>query len=719
MRILFLSLIFTFLLPITVFAQGAAPNDLVSVRLVPETQTVKGGDELWIGIEQAIKPHWHTYWKNPGDSGSAPIVTWSAPDGFAPQDILFATPKKLPFQGLLNYGYEGQTVMLQKLRIPQNIPAGAITLTADLDILVCKEECIPVAITETITLNAPNTISGSNAAFISAAQEKLPKAIKATTAYSGYNDSFNLIVNAIDGVSIHNIVPQSVTFFPANWGIVKNAAAAEVKIKNGTLVLTQARGERPITDITAMRGVFAFADNAGKNYAINITANPLPKIAATMNAVGGAPTSGAAATPAKPVPTNLTAFSALFFAFIGGLILNLMPCVFPVLSLKALSLVNMHDKERGAVRRGGLAYMAGIVLTFIAIAGTLLILKSFGAQIGWGFQLQNPIIVALLAYTLFLVGLNFYGAFDISLGQIGGGKLSQKLTSGSSTRASFFTGVLATIVAAPCVAPFMASAIGYALTRSAPETLLVFAALGVGLAAPYVALCYVPRLRGFMPKPGAWMNTFKEFLAFPMFASAAWLVWVMTKQTGTGGLLGVLFGITALGFGVWLIGLRPSKGQKGRKRMTVLIALSVLAAAGFLPVGYGNNTAQTQEEATPQAEKFGEAYSPAILQEALQTNDPVFVEMTAAWCITCKVNYKTSLNIKSTKQFFTDKNVRYLIGDWTNQDPEITKFLTKYGRSGVPIYVFYGAPDGAGNRPEPKVLPQILTPKIVANAVRG
>ena len=329
-----------------------------------------------------------------------------------------------------------------------------------------------------------------------------------------------------------------------------------------------------------------------------------------------------------------------------------MPCVFPVLSIKALSLVKIAEKHPTAAKFHGLAYTAGVVLSFVLIAAILIALKAGGSQIGWGFQLQNPYVVGALALLLLTIGLNMAGVFEIRnpFGNLGG-----KLASGGGYSGSFFTGVLATLVATPCTAPFMAGAIAYALLQSEIVALGIFAALGFGLALPYLLLSIVPAFQKMLPRPGRWMETFRKILSVPMFLAALWLGWVLTQQIG--------------------------------------------------PQNHDNL-------------EFGSAYSESALEAALKTDQPVFVEMTAAWCITCKVNHKTSIDIDSTKTLFKEKNVIYLVGDWTNEDPAITKFLQGYGRSGVPIYVYYAPPE-RGQRPQPKVLPQVLTPAIVQNTLTG
>ncbi|HRQ61380.1 MAG TPA: thioredoxin family protein, partial [Alphaproteobacteria bacterium] len=353
----------------------------------------------------------------------------------------------------------------------------------------------------------------------------------------------------------------------------------------------------------------------------------------------------------------------------------------------------------------------GIIASFLVIAGILIALQGAGSSVGWGFQLQNPAVITMLIYLLFVIGLNLMGFFEVSarFANFGG-----RLTGSEGVGGSFFTGVLATIVATPCTAPFMGAAIGFALTQNAAVSLLVFAFLGLGLALPYLALSFIPALQKFLPKPGAWMETFRQLLAFPMFLTCAWLLWVLDQQVGEMGILGAALGLTALSFAIWLSKVLPKKGVR-RKVLIALAVFSALLAFGLLPVKPLGGTSVSLQG---QVGAFGETYSAAALDEALASPAPVFVEMTAAWCITCKVNHATSLNIESTKKLFTDKGVKFLVGDWTNYDPAITEYLNRFGRNGVPIYVYYGPPNAEGTRPEPKLLPQILTPGIVADAIK-
>lgn len=692
--ILTLSLLFAFALPEKALAQDDNAK-LVKIRLLPEKGMIKAGDEIWIGTEQSIAPDWHTYWLNPGDSGTPPIINWTLPEGFEISEIQWPTPHKLPYGPLLNYGYSGQTILLQKLSVPRTIPDGPIELTADIELLVCKEECIPEYGTYTLTLNGANAAAEDNSAYLQSTADKLPEPVAWDATFSFEGESFILGINAPAEIT-ENINLNSFEFIPADWGFVENIDTPETLIKDGVLTLKQKRGERDVHEIDDLAGVITFDTMDGESHSYEITATFVES------------------APSSPIPksSSIGIVQALVFALLGGLILNLMPCVFPVLSIKALSLVKIADEHPGFARQHGLAYTAGVILSFLAIAGALIGLQASGAQIGWGFQLQSPWVVGILAYLLFAIGLNFMGFFEItsSFTNIGGRWAQRNGLSGS-----FATGILATIVATPCTAPFMAGAIGFAFVQPPIVSLTVFFALGLGLALPYLLLSFIPALQERLPKPGAWMEVFKQFLAFPMFIASLWLLWVLAQQVGTMDISKVLFGAILIAFSIWMfkhISAKPLWHYVTR----ALAVISILVALALLPIS-GGKASNTGEAVS---HEFGSAYSEDALQTALDGNAPVFTEMTAAWCITCKVNHAVALNIKETKKLFAEKNVTYLIGDWTNEDPVITKYLQSYGRNGVPLYVFYGARDPVTKqRPEPKLLPQVLTPGVIKSYING
>ncbi|MCC7304697.1 MAG: thioredoxin family protein [Alphaproteobacteria bacterium] len=678
-------LLFLIVLFLALPAQAEEPRPQphhVMIRLVPERSVIQPGGEIRIAIEQSIDEGWHTYWKNPGDSGTAPRVTWTLPEGFSTGDLQWPVPHKITAANLTNYGYEKSAILLQTLKAPAALPDGPLTLKADIEILVCKEECIPEYGTYELTLNDPAAEPEDNTNYFHNAEGHLPGTSKTEANYSETENGYLLIRWPVQSGGF-----EKAEFIPEDWGLVQNAAPQDVSIEEGMVLIKQKRGEKPLSSFGTINGLLAVKTD-GHYSGVAFTAQ---KNTVHTDYI---------------ISVEFGFLKMLLFALLGGIILNLMPCVFPVLSIKALSLVKSAEKHPEAAKIHGLAYTAGVVLSFIAIAALLIALRATGEQIGWGFQLQNPVVVTLLAYLLFIIGLNLSGVFEVPalLGNLGG-----NLAKGEGFRASFFTGVLATLVATPCTAPFMAAAIGAALLLPAAASLLIFAALGFGLALPYLLLCFVPALRKILPRPGKWMETFKQFLAFPMYASAAWLVWVLSQQAGPMGVFGALMGLVLIAFGIWLLGFAPKK-KLWNWKLKLLALLSILAALALLPA------AHMEEVKQQEAPVFGEAWTPEKLQELLEGDDPVFVEMTAAWCITCKINHAAAIDIAATRELFSRNKVHYLIGDWTSQDAGITKYLNSFGRNGVPLYIYY-APGKGGGRPEPVILPQILTPGIVKETV--
>lgn len=696
---LFFSL-WTFLIvsPFTALAQDRH----VAIELFADTKTVAPGDTVTIGIQKTIDPRWHTYWINPGDSGEPTRVNWSGLHGVKVEPIQWPVPNKIPIGPLTNYGFEGTVTLLQEITFPNTLPEGPITLSADISLLVCEEICIPEFGTYTMTFNDG---SAGDPVAITEARSHLPIPMSWPVEHSlnGEVIDFTIMTESTDKFA----KAENIEIFPVEGGLIANAEPPITQILDTGLLISRAAGELETSSIPKTDIVVAYTNEDGIRKAIQLSSSlsDIDKLEAMAASTPGK------TEPKEPAPSAMPDykvgfFGAVLFAIFGGLILNLMPCVFPVLSLKALKLVQLQDKEEKKVRMQGLAYTAGVISSFLLIATILIALKAAGAEIGWGFQLQNPVVVAVLAYLLFALGLNLSGYFEIGGNFMNvGSSLAQKDGLGGS----FFTGALATAVATPCTAPFMGVAMGYALVQPAYISLIVFIALGFGLALPYLALCYVPALRSALPRPGAWMDTFKQLLAFPMFASAAWLIWVLSQQAGSIGVLITLMGLVTLVFGIWL-------GKKNIKALAIIVILISLIPA--LTVKTDPYRGAIPQEITESHN--WEPYSPERLELALAMDEPVFINMTAAWCITCKVNERVALSTDETKMLFSKNNVQYFKGDWTNRDASITEFLEHYGRNGVPLYVYYGPKDPqSGRRPEAVVLPQLLTPAIVRETIEA
>lgn len=684
-------------------AQPARPGPFVTVTLTPEYNVIEPGQSLWVAIRQDIAPGWHTYYLNPGDSGAEPRIQWSLPDGMSAGMVAgtlhWPAPERIPYAGLVNYGYEGSMTLLQEITAPPALPDGALALEVQFEILVCKDICIPEISKQTLVLNDPETAPADHSETIERARDLLPKTGLIRAHYASTAEDFILTLSGDEAAQID---PASIAIFPTEWGIILNPPETQADWQDDTLVLRHARDGRALAEIPNFETLLTYRHQDGSRHSALLTPEP----------GAAAPPADSAANPAAP-PTaqpSLTLIKALLFALIGGVVLNLMPCVFPVLSLKTLKLVSLQEKGRLTAAAHGFSYTAGIMVSFALIAGLLLAVKAAGGDAGWGFQLQNPLVILALAYLLFAIGMNLSGFFDIrgAFTNFGSGWAGRQDLAGS-----FFTGVLATLVATPCTAPFMAGALGFALVQPAPVAMAVFLMLGLGLALPYLLLSLIPPLARRLPKPGVWMVRFKEFLAFPMYASAAWLVWVLSLQAGPTGLIWALSGMVALGFAVWLFAHRP-ENRIGRG----FLLLTIFLALGFavMPLAERDILRPQGSAAQNGHHLLSEDFSQSRLDQLLAEDRPVFVYLTAAWCITCKVNERVALDIPATQALFKDRNVAVLRGDWTNMNPEITQFLNKYGRSGVPLYILYPAPQN-GQRPAAVILPQLLTPGLVADSL--
>lgn len=678
------------------------PADLVRASLVAEPAAVAGAQPFTLAVRMQIKPGWHVYWRNPGDSGLPPEVTWTLPAGFNASAIRWPAPERIPIATLMNYGYEGEVTLLVPVTPPPSLdPANPVQIQAKLTYLVCETECVPGSADLALTLPVGKAEPDpANAALFARARAALPAPALWPLRLSSQGDTLQLDF-AATGLKPESI--RNAAYFPYAETAIDNAAAQVMTVDETGLHLTIARSSPTDPVPAALPGVLTI-DEVGtdgtRRLAFAYGDEPvLPAVAAASSAPNPA-----GAPPAVAEFDALTLATAAVFAFLGGLILNLMPCVFPVLSIKVLSLVRHAGEGPARLRLHGLAYTAGVLASFLGLASLLIALKGGGAAIGWGFQLQSPAMVAALAYLLFAMGLSLSGVVHVG-GRLAG--LGDGLTRRAGLSGSFFTGVLATLVATPCTAPFMGSAVGFALTQSAGVALAVFASLGLGLALPFLVLTLWPPALRALPRPGAWMETLKQVLAFPVYATVAWLIWVLAQQVDPRGLLAALIGLVLVGFAAWAWehgrAAAPGAGRVARVAAALaLIAVSALAVT--LP----------RDRAAPSAQAAADGVEPftqARLDALVDAHRPVFVDMTAAWCITCAVNEATSLNTKAVRAAMAERGVTYMKGDWTNQNPEITRLLEKHGRSGVPLYLLY---TGTG---APQVLPQILTEGTVLAAL--
>jgi thiol:disulfide interchange protein DsbD len=599
----------------------------------------------------------------------------------------------MPVGPLMSYGYTNEVVLLTRLTPPAGLPTGVpVTLRGHAAWLVCEKTCIPeeADVTLTLPVAAGKSAPGAGAAAIERTRRTVPLPSPWSASLSATPEAVTVWV-AAPGLEPSRIA--EVVFFPGRWGVMDHAAAQEVTIGRAGITLRAARGllpEGPDTDLDGVLVIHEKLDQGLVSQAFSI------KAVATKIAAG----------------PSLSLLAAMGLALAGGLILNLMPCVLPVLSIKALALVGHAEISPRAVRRHGLAYTAGVLLCFAALAGALLALRAGGAQIGWGFQLQSPLVVTALAYVLFALGLSLSGLLVI------GGRFTSvghDLAARPGYTGSFFTGALATVAATPCTAPFMGAAVGYALTQTPAAALAVFEALGLGLALPFLALSLVPAWRRLLPRPGPWMTRLSQALAFPLYASVAWLVWVVSRQAGPDGVALVLVGLLLIGFGAWLHHAARGAAPRWRRAATGFALVSAAVAIALAPLAAASPPAASGTGAPTGA--AWEPYSPRRLAELRAQGSPVFVNFTAAWCITCLVNERVALRSPAVTEAFARKGVVYLKADWTRRSAEIASVLQSFGRSGVPLYVVYPSRAGRAVAPEPLVLPQILTEGTIIEAI--
>jgi thiol:disulfide interchange protein DsbD len=668
---------------------AAGPADRVEAELVSEFDSLAPGRSATVALRLRHAPHWHTYWQVPGESGLPTQIKWTLPAGFAASDIQWPVPQRLPAGPLVNFGYEGEVLLLTQLSVPADVQGESVQLAARADWLVCNDVCIPGGADLSLALPIRRDGAPQPSAFapaIAATRARLPQPLALTRA-EAVRDGGTIRLLFEAGAA----APQTLTFFPLEADVIAPSAPQVLRIdgKRANLSLT---ATAQTVDAKHLRGVLV-ADG-GESWFGTIE---LPL------AVAAAGPAAAAAT----APAAMTLWFALAGAFVGGLILNLMPCVFPVLSLKLLALAQHRHGER--MRAHGLVFMAGAVLSFTVLAAVLIALQSTGAQLGWGFQLQTPWVVVALALLFFLIGLNLLGTFELTAASgLANSRVAQSVAGeapAGSLRASFGTGVLAVVVASPCTAPFMGAALGFAVTQPAIVALSVFAALGVGMATPYLLLTAFPRWLARLPRPGMWMERFKQAMAFPMFATVVWLLWVLAQQVGPDATAQALLALVLGGLFAWAYGV----AQRGGRRFHWLAwpaAAATLLTAG---VATGPGAVAPQATAPADASAHWQRWSPAAQQELLSAGKPLFVDFTAAWCVTCQVNKRIVLNTPQVQQAFAARGVTLMRADWTNSDPDITRELANFQRNGVPLYVLY---DGRGGS---VVLPELLT----ADAVLG
>lgn len=652
-------------------SHGSAPH--VDLRLIAERPSIAPGETLTLALQQTIEPGWHTYWRNPGDAGEATHIAWTLPAGATTGEIEWPAPKRIDIGPLTNFGYENEAILLIDIKAPPGLAPGTnLPIGAEVSWQVCKDICVP----EEMHLDLDLPVKAASAApdplwanvFV-AARKAIPRPLPRGAAFAFDGKRLTFVLNDAGLAS----AMRRLTLYPVDAGIIKNSGAQSWTAgEKGPFLTLQPSAKLAAPGATANRfaAVLVAEDRAGETSAFAVTAE-------RNDALGGL----------KPV-SGLAAFA---LALLGGLLLNLMPCVFPVLAMKVVALARMGGADARSARIESIAYGLGVVLGFLVVGGTLIALRGAGAEIGWGFQLQSATFVAALAVLFLAIGLDLAGVYEIHMPHISGPQIRTR------EAGAFVTGLLAVLVASPCTVPFMAGAVGAAAVLPVGPALLIFAGLGIGMAAPFVVAGFVPAALRRLPRPGPWMTRLRQVMAFFMFASAAWLLWVLSAQTGRSGFALALGAALLVGFALWALGERQrGAGVWSRWSWPASLGIAVVALAMVAGAPAPGPAAATDTASTP--------YTPERLAALRASGQPVFLEVTADWCITCKVNERLVLDTAPFALAMKAHNVAYLRADWTRRSGAVTRLLSAYGRNGVPLYVFFGP--GA---PEGEVLPQVLT----------
>jgi thiol:disulfide interchange protein DsbD len=634
-----------------------------TASLVSEADSFAAGKTLRLGLHLKLKPGWHTYWKNPGDAGAPPTIDVT---GATAGPISYPAPEKLTDGPFTSYAYTGEVLL--PFTVTAKPGASTLSIDAAASWLVCAKICVPEDAKFHLDIPAGNGAPGAQAALFTAADARMPRA----SPFPAHVTPAGILWLEAPKLSL-----QKAEFYPADPAAINMDAPQTLSVTPERMTLALKPIKAPLTGIS---GLLALTDTGGQTEFLDVDATPLA-LPSAMDA---------------PVSTGL--FRALVLAFAGGLILNLMPCVLPVLAIKALALARLSGTARAHVRAEAALYTLGVVAAFCAIGGITFGVRAAGGGVGWGIEFQSALFTTAMAWLLLVIGLNLSGVFEIGASIAGTGQ-------GLASRGSFFTGLLAVVVATPCTAPFMGAALAAALAMPPAIGMLIFVALGLGLAAPYAALALFPATARLLPKPGAWMDVFKHVLAFPMYGAALWMVWVASQQTGPIGLASIFASLLLVAFAAWSYGFGQTRD---RPLVLNLIAAFAVALGVFLLSDIGASQAASPGGISADG---SEPYSASRLAALRAEHRPVLVDMSAAWCVTCLVNERVALTPASVRTAFAAHRVAYLKGDWTRQDPGITAFLREHDRSGVPLYVYYPA------QGTPEVLPQILTPGLILDRI--
>jgi thiol:disulfide interchange protein DsbD len=694
-------------------ASSSADLPHVHVQLISPFAQLQLGRPNDAGLYFKLEPGWHVYWKNPGDAGEPPRIKWTLPQGISVGPMWYPIPKRLPLGPLMDFGYEDEVLFPMGVNVSDKAATGQAVLHAKVDWLVCRGSCIPEKTELEITRDIAPAPSGQGTPvqpdhdIWARVGDKLPQVPPANLKIGFVPTSTGFRLTVDTGKR-----ETEASFFPSKPDILSNPAPQTATPTARGLTLDLKKDETLTSNPKELDGLLLLSGN--RAYELEVQAGPptqakaIPSASATA-AIPSQQTASSAASGASPSTladrdkTGLVEAASL--AFLGGLILNLMPCVFPVLFIKGLSLVQSGSEERHRLRTHGLVYTLGILASFWALVGVLLGLRSAGAHLGWGFQFQSPVFLSLMAALLFFLGLSLAGQFEIGLTLTSaGGSLAAK----QGYTGSFFTGVLAVIVATPCTAPFMGVALGYALSQTAIITFAVFTALALGLAAPYLAITLQPAWTHILPRPGVWMEVLKQAVSVPIFGTVIWLAWVVANAYGAAVLAALLVSFLLLGIAGWFLGRWPAKGWATAIAGVLLIMVTAIAVIAPKQLVVANDS-----PGSPEADAHGwQPWSAEAVTRFQSQGRPVFVDFTASWCLSCQVNERVALGKPEVQKAFADANVVLMRADWTRYDDNITRALNSFGRSGVPTYALYVPGEG-----QPRLLPEVLTPGIVTSAL--
>lgn len=681
------------------------------VSLISEETSIQPGRPFWVAVHLELPPHWHAYWKNPGDAGMPVQVEWDLPPNFTVGELEWPYPQKMEFSGIIGFGYDNELILLAQVSPPKEGELNQqVEIGAKVRWLSCSEaECVPGSSKENLTLpisNGEPVANPATAPVFARARENLPQLPDAVVV-SRESDGLKLSVSLPESIIASASSPPQLEFYPETKKLIDLRHEAATLASDGTV-------ELPLKELkksTSLKGVLVVKQgDLSRAYSIDA---PIEKGDSQEIAEVDRPVATQALTALPAVPSSeISGFwMAIFFAFVGGMILNLMPCVLPVISFKVLSFVKMARESRTTTIKHGLSFSLGVVVSFWVLAGLLLTLRAYGKAVGWGFQLQEPLFVGVLAGVMFLLSLSLLGVFELGMslsswaGQV---EHSTKKEAPEGLFTSFCSGVLATALATPCTGPFLGSAVGFAFTLPSYQAMLIFTSLGMGMASPYLLLGFFPALLKFMPKPGAWMETFKQLMGFFVLASVLWLIWVFAAQTNELSLFFLLTSLYLLGIGSWVYGKWGTPANSvWTRRVSMIVSLALLLGSFEIVNRASSFSAPLSDQKMEIADAW-EPYSKARIEELRKAGVPVIVDFTAKWCLICQANHMV-LSTDEVNQKFNQKGVVRMKADWTRNDPEITEALAEFGRNSVPLYLLYGSEADAS----PTILPQVLTPDVV------